>query len=312
MPDLAKLNAQKEKILQTIRIKGPSLPVHISKILAVDPIFASAYLSELLSEKRIKISNMKVGSSPLYYLEGQEQLLEKFSEHLNHREKEALTLLKEKQILSDEEQTPVIRVALRALKDFAVPIRANISGETKLFWKHSSIAQDQVRDLINSLLAPNPPKQQPETQEVQEKEDPALKPTEEQPVSKPAEETEEQKQLISKPQEKPKKPIEPSKFSNSIKSYLQNKDIELLSLISEKKKETLGKVRIDTLLGKQELYLIAKDKKTITEDDITLALQKAQTEKMQALILSPGTLNKKSEIYLKEWKNLVKFEKLNL
>ena len=74
----------------------------------------------------------------------------------------------------------------------------------------------------------------------------------------------------------------------------------------------IAKIRIDTPLGKQEIYLIAKDKKKVTEDDITVALQKAQAEKMTSLIISPGEIEKKSIPYLKEWRNLVKFEKVNL
>ena len=41
---------------------------------------------------------MKVGSSPIYYLLGQESNLEFFSHHLNNKEKEAFTILKDKKI----------------------------------------------------------------------------------------------------------------------------------------------------------------------------------------------------------------------
>ena len=78
----------------------------------------------------------------------------------------------------------------------------------------------------------------------------------------------------------------------------------------EKKKEFAGKIRIDSLFGKQEFYLMAKDKKKITETDINLALQKAQSEKMIAVILSPGILDKNAEEHLKQWRNLIKFEKI--
>ena len=119
------------------------------------------------------------------------------------------------------------------------------------------------------------------------------------------------------PQNKPikklkaKKPQE-SKFANYIKEYLAAKDVEITETIVEKKKEYIAKIRINALFGKQEYYMIAKDKKAVTDSDLTLAHQKAQTEKMPSLLVSPGNLNKKAEEYLVQWKNLVKFEKLKL
>ena len=91
----------KEKIISLLQIRGPSLPVHVSSEIKTSILFASAFLSELASEKRIKISNMRVGSSPLYFLPGQEPLLEKFSQYLKSREKDAYMLLKGEKFLKD-------------------------------------------------------------------------------------------------------------------------------------------------------------------------------------------------------------------
>ena len=86
MNEMGRLINQKDKLLSTLRIRGPSLPVQIAKAIGVSPLFASAFLSELKSEDKLKISNMRVGSSPLYYLQGQENMLENFSQYLNNRE----------------------------------------------------------------------------------------------------------------------------------------------------------------------------------------------------------------------------------
>ena len=141
MPDMNKLLAEKEKIIAVIRSSGPSYPGRIARATGLPPLFASAFLSELVAEKKLKLSNMKVGSSPLYFIDGQEKILENFVEYLNNREKEAFKLLKESQILEDEKQEPVIRVALRNIKDFALPITVKVDGETKLFWKYFSLSQ---------------------------------------------------------------------------------------------------------------------------------------------------------------------------
>jgi len=115
----------KEKILLILQKRGPSLPVHIAKEIGLSMLFASAFLSELVSEKNIKISNMKIGNSPIYFLLGQEPMLEKFSQHLKSKEKEAFILLKEKKFLRDKEQDPAIRVALRTIKFFAIAFKKN-------------------------------------------------------------------------------------------------------------------------------------------------------------------------------------------
>jgi hypothetical protein len=297
MPDLEKLNVSKEKIVSLIKLKGPSLPVQIARAINQPPLFTSAFLSELFRENRLRMSHMKVGSSPLYLIRGQEPLLENFTEHLNQREREAFLLLKENQLLEDSVQSPITRVALRSIKDFAIPLKIRINGESKLFWKYFTLQDKDIRSLLQGDQ-PEPPLPHPDPS-PEEPEPPAPKPEPE-----PAPEKERKTKTA-----RPKTP-QVHKFPENIKSYLGAKDIEILSILSEKKKEFSSKVRIDTQFGKQEFLLIAKDKKKITENDLTLSLQKAQAEKMPALIISPGELDKKSQSYLKEWKNLIKFEKI--
>ena len=136
MPDLQKLHTNKEHILTIIKNSGPSFPARIARETSIAPLFVSAFLAELVSEKRLKISDLKVGSSPLYYLLGQEEQLENFIEHLNPKQREAFNLIKNSEILEDEKQVPAIRVALRSIKDFAFPIKARLNNEVKVFWRY--------------------------------------------------------------------------------------------------------------------------------------------------------------------------------
>jgi len=312
--DLQKINEVKERIVNTIKLRGPSLPVHIARTLSTTPIFASAFLSELYAEGRIKISNMKVGSSPLYFLHGQEALLENFIEHLNQKEKEAFHLLKKEKILFDESQTPVIRIALRALKDFAIPIKTTIKGEPKGIWKYHLLTDKEFVSLVelsmlsksSSIIQEIPPQipqhtHKPITQEIPESQ--SEKPI---PIAQTA--------VNEIPVEKPIKKMKARdfEFSNKIKEYLQVKDIELLSIIEEKKKEFSARIRIDMPFGKQEYLLVAKDKKRISEIDLAMAHQKAQLDKILTLVMSPGDLDKKAIEYVRAWRNLVKFEKIKV
>jgi hypothetical protein len=137
----------KEKILSILKFKGPLLPVNIANEMDMTMLFASAFLSELFSDKKIKMSYMKVGSSPLYFLSGQEPQLERYSNYLKSKEKDAFMLIKEKRILKDSEQEPAIRVALRSIRDFAIPLRKN--NET--YWRYFTIPESEFKEEQKSI-----------------------------------------------------------------------------------------------------------------------------------------------------------------
>jgi hypothetical protein len=325
MIDVDKANSNKEKIIQTISTRGPSLPVHLAQAMQLSPLFTSAFLSELYNEGKVKISNMKVGSSPLYYLSGQENMLENFIDYLNAREKEALYHLKKEQILDDELQTPVIRVALRAIKDFALPIRITIGGKEKTFWKYYLIPESNIKPILDNII--NPKHKEEAKEEKHEKQlplEPTITPekvTEEPVINTTISEaliTESPKPIdseenisVKKTKKKSKdKETKESKFCENVKTYLASKNLEIMEMIEEKKKEFIAKVRTDTMFGKQEYYIIAKDKKKISETDLSTAFQKSNENKMPSIILSAGEPDKKAKEHHKSIKNIVKLDKL--
>ena len=129
------------KIIEILDKKGPSLPITIAKQIGMSSLFISAYLSELTDEKRIKVSHLKVGGSPLYFLDNQEEQLEKFYKYLHPREAEAFLLLKKKKILKDSEQEPAIRVALRSIRDFSIGFK---QGE-EIYWRYFSTPESEIK-----------------------------------------------------------------------------------------------------------------------------------------------------------------------
>lgn len=312
--DLNKLNESKQRILNFIKTNGPSLPVHIAREISSSPIFAAAFLSELYAEGRIRISNMRVGSSPLYYLPGQENLLENFLNYLNQKEKEALSILKNYKILEDEKQEPAIRVALRSVKDFAIPLKVQSNNEIKIIWKYFLFQDEEIKSLVQEKISPKRTEQQVQVQkplvqqpiqEIKTKEQEKQIQKEETPISQPQEII-----IKEKPKRKPK--LIDNEFPRKVKEYLASKNVEIIEIKEEKKKDFSAKIRIDTLFGKQEYYLVAKDKKKLSDLDLILAHQKAQQDKVPALLLAPGDLDKKALEHHSSWKNLVKFEKLKL
>ena len=315
MQGLGEVSRTKDRILSTLRAKGPCLPVQISKEINFSPLFASAFLSELKSEDKIKISSMRVGSSPLYYLPEHQLMLEKFSGYLNQREKEAFFLLREKKILEDSEQDPVMRVALRAIKDFAISFSVKIKDEQKTFWRYFSIPESEAvsftegkaQGIFEKKIA------------LQEKSN--FETIDKKNISEKKEEVKLETEHLSKMQEVldgDKRPLaekrnqknKESEFAISVKDYLSSKEIEVVEVFAEKKKEFEARIRIDTLFGKQEFYLTAKEKKNVSEQDFVIAHQKAQEKKIPAAVMATGDLNKKGKEHLEEWGNLIKFEKL--
>lgn len=355
---MQQLHTNKERILSTLRGKGPSFPTRIARETGMQPLFVAALLAELVTERRVKLSNMKVGSSPIYFLDDQEEKLIEFSHYLGHKEQEAFTLLKDNAVLDDNDQHPAIRVALRKLKDFAVPVSVRIDGESKLFWRFFTVSESETKERIRQLLTDDEPapqkvtptqkpesveKQSPETtnqkQESEIQAQQQVSPQEEQ-VSpqneekmeqifedkettketpkpsiqeKPSEESSEKKEsapvVLKDTGAKPKAKVH--EFPAKIKKVLDEQAIDIVKEITSKKKEFVATVKHQTRFGPQEYLLTAKEKKKITRDDLTIALQNAQTHKMPAFVLSPGAPDKKAKEYAHEWRNLVKFEQID-
>ena len=265
----------KEKILFILRKRGPSLPVHVARETGLSMLFASAFLSELLSEKKIKISNMKIGSSPIYFLLGQESMLENFSQHLKSKEKDAFILLKDKTFLKDKEQDPAIRVALRAIKDFAIPFKK----DEEIFWRYFTIPETEYKI-----------KEKPREIE-KEKIEKKLDIFDEKP-----------KKIIRKktPQKKN------DKFFNKVKEFLFEKSIEIMDIESFDKNELILYVKSQ---GEKKL-LVAYNKKRIKENDIIKANKKASESNLSYIILSLGQPLKKLNSLISAVKNLSAIEKL--
>src|SRR4030042_4845042 len=97
----------RQKVIDFIRVKGPSLPVHITKEINQNILMSSAILSEMVSKGDLKISNIKLGGSPLYYIKGQEYKLQNYIDRLNPKDRKTLELLREKKVLRDVKLQPI-------------------------------------------------------------------------------------------------------------------------------------------------------------------------------------------------------------
>jgi hypothetical protein len=139
----------KEAVFDYVKTSGPCLPNDAKKKLGADTIYIGAYLSELIADKKVLISTLRVGGSPLYYCPGQEAKLQDWIKYLNEKDRLAYDLLKEKRVLKDKDQTPLLRVSLRTIKDFAKPIEVKGKEGAELFWKWYLLPENLAHDEIS-------------------------------------------------------------------------------------------------------------------------------------------------------------------
>jgi hypothetical protein len=329
----------REKILSILRMKGPTLPVYIAQDTGMSMLFASAFLSELLSDKKIKMSHMRVGNSPIYFIPGQEPQLEKFSSYLKSKEKDAFILLQERKFLKDSEQSPAIRVALRVIRDFAFHFKKN----DEIYWRYLTASESEFKHEIKPIeehkyIEAKPKIFDKEERKISEKiikdikieeinkeieededEDEEEERIEEIEISKEIEIKEVPKEKKKEKDEKPKAKIkqikapkkkspqkQDDKFFNKIKEFLSKETIEILNVESFKKNEILLRIKSE---GNEKL-LVAYNKRKISDIDIINANKKASQLNLKYTVLSMGEPSKKLSNLIESAQNLEKIEKI--
>ena len=163
----------KDKVLELVKRNGPILPVKIAKVVDKDVLFTSALLSELVSNKLIKLTYQNFGGSPLYYVLGQEGKLEVLYNALADKEKEAYKLLKKECVLVDNELEPAIRVALRNMKDFARLMKVNYKDTELMIWRWFLVDNKRFEELVKGFFVKKvvKPKAEIKEAEIKEKEE---------------------------------------------------------------------------------------------------------------------------------------------
>ena len=320
--------ATNEQILDLVKQKGPILPVHVSKQINDNLLMTSARLSELLSNKKLKISSIKVGGSPLYYVDGQESRLQDYADNLGSKEKEAYKLLKEKKVLRDLVLEPAIRVALRMIKDFSIQLQVNYLDKTEIFWKWYLTQNSEAQEIINEALSKKEAiKQGPiETQ----KDDPAKKYQTSTNVEKQGTIKQETRPIQAIKQDAAKTPLldKTSKIADKTKeelikkprqttdrNYLLNKTNSFFSRnkinkVDEKEiKKNLEMdfiVELETSIGKAKYFCKSKNRKKISESDLSTAMIQAQSKGLPLIFITTGKISKKAmEMLNTDFKNII-------
>ncbi len=332
---------QRDQTIEFIKANGPVLPVQIAKALSTSIIFGSAILSELVARKILKITLASIGGSPVYYLPGQEALMdERLSKSLGGREKQAYDFLKERKVVREKDLEPWQRVAIKSLRDFAVALQVNAHGIVDIFWKHSLVLDEEAKEIIAPILK-ELYEEVPQREEISEKvslvqqnsfqpqapvlhheveeeiyEPEALAPLYLEPEIIPQEKRLEEKNITLQAKNefqeklytdvvsvKVKQEIKPEgKFYDSLLAFLHKNGAEILKEeVLKKDKEIDFLVNIFTNFGKLRYLIKAKNKPLINEADVSLAFGEGQLKKLPVILLVNGKINKKA-IFLAEQK----------
>lgn len=303
-----------KNIINFLNEKGPSLPINISKSLGINSLFTSAFLSELANQNIIKVSNLKVGGSPLYYIEGQQKKLEDYYKYLHPREAEAYILLKQYKVLKDNDQDPVTRVALRSIRDFSHGFKM---GED-IYWKFFLASQEEVNEVLNGgkeSEKKSEEKAEEKTEERINKEirDETIDKNNLKVISKKLTQEKSENQfynpLVIK-EEKKKKDKPKSDFVQRVISFLDSKGIKIVEEKDYKIKEYNCIVQIKSELGPVNFFTQAKDKKLITEEDFKKLLSDAQSIPLSAFMIYTGEIANKAKEYINNYSSILKAKKI--
>ncbi len=283
---------RRDKALHFISRQGPVIPIQIGKELNIDTMFAGAILSELVNEGKLQVSeHLRVGGSPVYYIKGQESKLENYFKYLNENDIRTLQNLKEKGIVRDKDCTPLQRVSYRIVKDFAKSLILKKDNDDKeIFWRYYLVNEDVAKEKILEMINKKEEKK-------------AQKITEEVKLKEELKKSPERKEVVET--EKPKLKIKRENEADIVKEFFKiNGIIVWEEKVIRKDKDVNYVISFDTKLGNLKYFVKFRDKKNITEGDISLAYNEAG--RLPLMFLSKGELTKPAKkIIQDEYKGVV-------
>ena len=144
----------KDAVLRIVQQKGPVIPNDIRKEMGGENMLISAVLSELASDGKVKVTNTKVGGTPAYYTVGTEFRLQNLMKYLNTKDRETAEYLRLKKVLKESDLTPLLRVSLRNIRDFAKPLEVSVKGQREIYWKWYMLPTPEAEKLILKDVKP--------------------------------------------------------------------------------------------------------------------------------------------------------------
>jgi len=304
------LNLKENQVYTSIQTKGPLLPIEIARSLSMETYIVSAILATLLKNKKIEISKRKIGSSNLYYIPGQEELVRKrLLPELNALEQKALQRVKELKVAFENDLYPQERFMLKEMLDFVNLLKVKTEKEEFDVWVDAELTKEEINEIIKKRL-----------ENLKEKSTSIEKPKEALPEKNiPIEKEETKQELLSQepPKELPekkerkRKSAQNTNFNEKLNDYLKRMDITLIKVLSIKANENIAIVSIPSIIGDQFFYMFYTTKKNLNEGDLSKIYLEASKHKMPILLILENEINSKINQYIKDnFGNLIKIIKM--
>nr|MCK4930422.1 hypothetical protein [Nanoarchaeota archaeon] len=305
----------KEAIFKIVQLKGPVIPNQLKKELGGDTLLLAAVLSELASEGKVKVSNTKIGGTPAYYAPGTEVRLQNIMKYLNPKDRQTAEYLRQKKVLKDSELSPLVRVSLRNIRDFAKPLEVSVKGQREIYWKWYLLPTKEAEQMILKKIRPMPKapikkevkkievKKEEIKKEIKVKKEPLV--LARQKLAREKEVKEEVQKEISKTEQELEK--EKDVFFRRIWGYFKQNDIEIIEYkIIRKKSDIEFTIAVPSRIGSQEYYCKAKSKKKVNDGDLSSAYIQGQAKKLPVIFIAVGELTKKAkEMLAKDFKGMI-------
>lgn len=124
----------KDNLLRYVRKQKYVIPSDVSSEFETSTMIASAALSELAKEGSVKITHLKLSSSPYYYDKLQKEAIQELAEkHLSSHDLNLYKKIKESQIINIQSLPPAEKISIPKVRDFALPLEIEHDSKTLEF-----------------------------------------------------------------------------------------------------------------------------------------------------------------------------------
>lgn len=326
-----------DKAFDIVRTHGPVLPVEVASKLGVDSFLATAYLAQLVETGKIKQTKERIGTSFIYHIQGQENVASARLVALQQTGKKTARMF-----AKEVPQGPEVAAKQRAFADRLAEIEAketqaklNIAQRTQspaatapTFKTNTApIERNQVRTDSISTSNTEPRVRSgtnldPETkQEFLDRFKPAIV----EQLARPAHNAEQVPrimrlqqdmkhavgQLIAEVGKKINLRTQDGPLVEKALAFLVDGRADIISKELKKKgRDADIATTIPTSIGPMRFLIIVRDKKTISEADLSIAYTTGQNKKLPVIFVTNGKLTKTAQNYHQAIAGLVKIKNL--
>jgi len=330
-----------DRILELVQKTGPVLPVDIASKLGLDSFLASAYMQQLVEQGRLSVGKERIGGSQIFFTPGQESSAAAKVKALIETGKKTARMFArdvpnnpEVQKKRDEFAARLNEIESKEKKSKLVEPHAVLQPGHKVMPITIKHVSDEVGPVperaVGGLMMPKPKileEIKPALKEKEKEPEPVVteveevhyeKPKLEVPEPEPEPEAEELKpkspfrEAIEKTfMKKPEKPIEPSPLVDIALAMLVDSGSEIISKeLTKKGKEANITFDLPTKLGNLRMLAVVRNKKSITEADLSMAYTEWTNKKIPVLFVTNGKLTKLAHNYLQVISGLLKFKQV--